>query len=273
MRIDFMNYFRLFALSLITLLATQVGARAETPDADLDAANRAYQDGHYDESAKLFRQLIETHGYSAPLCFNLGNAEAKAGHLGQALLNYERARYLAPGDSGINHNLQVTRKQAGLDPNPYRWWQVVMRSINWTVWLAVIVTCLVLLLIAVIGTASAQALSGKTGASAASIRRFFKGLSFFCVPLFLFFGFVELSTVGFNDRIEGVVMGKPATLRLSPFDSAEKTGTLPEGELVTVEQRHDNYFWVDDASKQSGWVVDKELEPVVPGTFEPSDAK
>ena len=81
---------------------------------------------------------------------------------------------------------------------------------------------------------------------------------------------MELSGLGLNARVEGVVVAKQAALRLSPFASAEQTGTLPEGELVTVEQRHDDYFWVDQRSKQSGWMNEKELEPVVPGSFEPS---
>jgi hypothetical protein len=72
--------------------------------------------------------------------------------------------------------------------------------------------------------------------------------------------------VGFADRVEGVIVAKEATLRLSPFDSAEKTGALPEGELVTIEKRYHDYLWIDERNKQSGWVADKELEPLVPGS-------
>jgi hypothetical protein len=257
----------LFLLLGAGLFLFSTGARADT---DLDAANAAYEQGHYDDAARLFGQLIAARGYSAPLCFNLGNAELKAGHLGAALLNYERARYLAPGDAGINHNLQLARRQAGLDPDPYRWWQVVIRSIDWTVWLAIILASLLLVLVAIIGTAAAEALSARIGGSAPAWRKFFKAILFICIPLFLFFGFVELSAIGFSDRVEGVIVAKEATLRLSPFDSAERTGSVPEGELVTVEKRHDDYFWIDQQSRQSGWVQEKELEPVVPGTFGPA---
>jgi hypothetical protein len=239
--------------------------RADAPDPRLDEANSAYQDGRYDEAAILFGQLIHDRGYSAPLCFDLANAEFKAGHIGPALLNYERARYLAPGDPDINHNLQIARKQAGLDPDPYRWWQIVLRSIDWTVWLGIILGALALLLLAMIGTACADAWGPGLGTSPRSLRRFCKGVIFICVPVVLFFAFVELSAFGFNARIEGVIVAKQVPLRLSPFDSSEQTGTLPEGELVTVEQRHDDYLWVDQRSQQSGWVQEKALEPVLPG--------
>ncbi len=51
---------------------------------------------------------------------------------------------------------------------------------------------------------------------------------------FSFFGYVALIAAPL--RIEGVIVNQKAILLLSPFDSAEQLGTLPEGELVTVEQ-------------------------------------
>ena len=254
-------------VSFLGFLLFAAIARGDTAESDLDAANSAYQNGHFDDSAQLFRQLIEAKGYSAPLLLDAGNAELKAGHLGAALLDYERARFLAPLDRGIDQNLQAARHQAGLDPDPYRWWQIVIRTIDWMVWLVVMLTCLALILLAIIGTAVANMNAARQGPSLPGWRKFFRALLFICIPLGLFFGFVELSAVGLNDRVEGVILVKNATLRLSPFESAEKTGAIPEGELVTVEQRHNGYFWIDDRSRQSGWVSEKELAPVVPGGF------
>ena len=99
--------FLFLALAFGALFAASLLRAQENIDADLDAANTAYQAGRYEEAAKLFGQLIADRGYSAPLCFDLGNAEFKAGRMGPALLNYERARYLAPGDAGIEHKPAV----------------------------------------------------------------------------------------------------------------------------------------------------------------------
>jgi hypothetical protein len=266
-RPPFLLFVALF-LGALLFLRPSAARAADDADAQLDAANRAYQAAHAADAARLFSQLITDRGYSAPLCFDLANAELKAGRLGPALLNYERARYLAPGDAGIEHNLQLARHQAGLEPDLYRWWQVALRSIDWTVWVGIIVGSLVGLLLALLAMAYASAWAGMLGLSATTLHRGGKTLAFVCIPLFLFFGFVELSALGFNARIEGVIVTKQAALRLSPFASAEQTGTLPEGELVTVEQRHDDYFWVDERSLQSGWVQERALEPVVPGSFD-----
>jgi tetratricopeptide (TPR) repeat protein len=243
--------------------------RADNPDAELEAANRAYTYGGYDESAKLFQQIIAARGYSAPLCFDLANAEERAGHLGPAILNYERARYLAPADREIDHNLQLARKQAGLEPNSYRWWQIALRSIDWTVWLAIMGLSLFLIFLAIVGTAYAPALAGATKIPERLLKNIFRAILFAGIPLCLLLGYIELSTVGFNNRIEGVVVApKEATLRLSPFDSSDSVGSIPEGELVTVEDRHNDYLRIEARDHHFGWIAQKDLEPVIAGSFD-----
>jgi tetratricopeptide (TPR) repeat protein len=265
-----MNFFlhplRLFAFSLFLFPLLLL---ADGSDPELDAANRASTYGSYDESAKLFQQIIAARGYSAPLCFDLANAEARAGHTGAAILNYERARYLAPADRDIDHNLQLARKQAGLEPNSYRWWQIALRSIDWMVWLAIMAACLLLIFLAVIGTAYAPALAAASKIPLRLLKNIFRAILFAGIPVCLLMGYVELSTIGFNNRIEGVIVApKEATLRLSPFDSADSIGTIPEGELVTVEQRHNDYLRIEARDHHFGWVQEKDLEPVIPGGFD-----
>ena len=58
-------------------------------------------------------------GYSAPALYNLGNAYARTGKPGLAVLNYERARLLDPSDPDLETNLRHVRdRQApGLSVN------------------------------------------------------------------------------------------------------------------------------------------------------------
>jgi hypothetical protein len=262
----FMNFslrpFCLLALGLFFLPSLHA-------DIEWDAANLAYNQGNYEESIRLFETIVDQRGYSASLCFDLANAEAKAGHPGAAILNYERARYLAPADADIDHNLQLARKQAGLQPNSYRWWQVALLSINWIVWLSIIGACLLLLFTAVIGTAYADALAALLKIPIRPLKNVCRTIIFAGIPLCLLMGFVELSAIGFNDRIEGVIVaGKEAALHLSPFDGAETVGTIPEGELVTVEDRHDDYLRIEGRDHHFGWIRIRDIEPVVAGAFD-----
>jgi tetratricopeptide (TPR) repeat protein len=261
------------AFTLVLLLGATL--RADSADADLEAANRAYIGGQYEDAAKLFQQIIETRGYSAPLCFNLANAEARAGHVGPALLNYERARYLAPGDRDIENNLQMTRKKAGLEPNSYRWWQLVLRGPSINQWLILLDGWLALIALAIVTHAIAPRLAPSLGLPLATIGKIVKGVLFVSIPCFLFFSFVTLLAVATIQRAEAeaVVVAKDSLLRLSPFATAEKTGTLPEGELVTVQQRHNDYLWIEGRDHHSGWVQEKELEPIIAGSFDSKSSR
>jgi len=80
--------------------------------------------------------------------------------------------------------------------------------------------------------------------------------------------------VGFDNRIDGVIVApKAGTLRLSPFDSADSIGTIPEGELVTVEERHGDYLRIEARDHHFGWIQQKEIEPVIPGSFDDKPSK
>ena len=264
-----MKAFRRFRLLGLVLLGLALSALIARADSDLDAANRAYTYGSYDEAAGLFQKIIESRGYSAALCFDLANAEARAGHPGAAMLNYERARYLAPADKEIDHNLQLERMKSGLRPNSYRWWEIALRSIDWSVWAALIAACLVLIFLAILGLSSLPALSAGTRIRSGALRNIFRATLFVGIPLALLLGFIELATIGFSHRIDGVIVApKAATLWVSPFDSSDSRGAIAEGELVTVENRHNDYVWIEARDNQFGWVRLKDIEPVVAGSFD-----
>jgi tetratricopeptide (TPR) repeat protein len=251
------------SLLLLLVLAAAGGARADAASDALDAANQAYTAGHYDEAARGFQELIQAHGYSAPLCFNLANAEAKAGHPGQAILNYERARYLAPADPEIDHNLQLARQQAGLKSNSLRWWQVALRSLTINTWLAIVDVWLALIALAVLAHVFVKRL--EPGPRRNTLGKIVKTVLFVAIPCFLFTSYIALMAAPL--RIEGVIVSRQAVLRLSPFDTAEQIGTLPEGELVTVEQQHDHYFRIEARDGRYGWTLRQTLEPVIVGSF------
>jgi tetratricopeptide (TPR) repeat protein len=252
-------------LARLLVFALFLLAPALRADDDLDAANRAYSGGNYAEAAARFQQIIDTRGYSAALCFDLANAEARAGRPGLAILNYERARYLAPGDADIDHNLQVARKQAGLESDSYRWWQIVLRSLTIGQWLAIVDGWLALIALAVLAGAFSTGLAPRLRLPPPVLTKIIKGVLFVGIPAFLFFGYVALIAAPL--RIEGVVVAREATLRLSPFDDAERIGSLPEGELVTVEQSHNDYLRIEGRDNHFGWVQKKELQPVIDGSF------
>ena len=70
-------------------------------------ANTAYQKQDYAGSIKLYEQLIADGNVSTEVYFNLGNSYFKEGNVPRAIINYERAKKLAPEDEDIEFNLKI----------------------------------------------------------------------------------------------------------------------------------------------------------------------
>jgi len=103
------------AIIVLALLATGVHAGgADTPQATFFRANALYSDGRYADAAAEYERVLATGVASANTWFNLGNARLKAGQIGPAVLAYERAARLAPGDPDIRANLAFAREQGGI---------------------------------------------------------------------------------------------------------------------------------------------------------------
>ena len=68
-------------------------------------ADKAYQEKKYQQAIKDYESLLHS-GVSASLYYNLGNAYYRTGNITKAILNYERAALLEPGNSDIRFNLQ-----------------------------------------------------------------------------------------------------------------------------------------------------------------------
>lgn len=77
--------------------------------AQFEKANEAYRTSNFKEAVRLYEALKDHHPHQAVFSFNLGNALFRDGQLGQAILEYERARMASPRDSDIRSNLRYAR--------------------------------------------------------------------------------------------------------------------------------------------------------------------
>ena len=74
--------------------------------ADADAL---YNKEEYQKAAKAYTEILETQGVAAEIYYNLGNCYYKMDNMPLAILNYERAYVLSPGDDDIRNNLTFAR--------------------------------------------------------------------------------------------------------------------------------------------------------------------
>lgn len=99
-----------FLIALMTLACAGniFGADAVS---DFSAANQLYGEGKFAEAAQAYGRILQSGVASANLWFDYGNAEFKAGHLGEAIAAFRQAELLAPRDSEIRANLGFARSQ------------------------------------------------------------------------------------------------------------------------------------------------------------------
>ena len=94
--------FVLFLTSYLLPLTSHAVFKAE--------ADSAYVRGQYQQAIRDYEALLKQ-GASAELYYNLGNAYYRTENIPEAVLNYERALLLSPGDRDIRFNLQFARSK------------------------------------------------------------------------------------------------------------------------------------------------------------------
>ena len=100
----------LFFIFVFFLLVPPAYAQSPALDRDtFEAANRLYENGHYEEAARLYQQLADAGYEDSRLDYNLGNAYYESADFGRAILYYRRAMVDRPRDGAVRHNLQMAR--------------------------------------------------------------------------------------------------------------------------------------------------------------------
>lgn len=92
------------------LLGDSVAAKGSVAPQNVTKAmaDSAYAKQQYQEAITYYEALLRQ-GVSADLYYNLGNAYYRTEDITRAVLNYERALLLSPGDKDIKYNLQLAR--------------------------------------------------------------------------------------------------------------------------------------------------------------------
>lgn len=211
-------------------------------------ATRAYSAGEYQLAIDSFESLAAD-GLSSTLLYNLANSYAQAGQTGMAILNYEKASRLAPGDSDIRGNLELLRKEKGLFQEEQTITQRFVGFLGLNQWTILALCGFVLLALILLLPSS---LSMKR-----SSRRIVVGV---CLLLTMSAGMGMYGQV--RHYRDAVVVVADARLRISPFESAASTGSIQEGRLLTPLQTHNNYVLVKDETGRSGWLASKEFRAI-----------
>jgi len=218
----------------------------------LDAV-KLYEAQEYAQAAKSFEQLANSGIRNGKLYYNIANARLKEGRLGPAILWYERALQLIPGDPDVRFNLEYARSLLKDEPAAFGspvlqvlfFWKDLLGVSAWQ-WLAI---------------ASALAFWCLWGAI-----RFLKKPS---LTVFVY-GFLCLAVLSagtalyknYASRVHprAVILDKSVSVRSGFSTDTTKLFVLHEGTLVAVEKQASGFLKIRYAEDKIGWVPDTMAE-------------
>jgi SH3 domain-containing protein len=193
----------------------------------------------------------EEKGYSASALYNSANAYARAGQPGLAVLNYERARLLAPGDSDVDANLRFVRASSHVPVEPRRWFDPLVAIAR-----PAIVAWLGVAGVVMMGT-------GLLAGFLAPRRRRTRRAAMVVGAALLAFA-VGNGMVLWPRLHAAVVLIAATPARASPVPMGDPLFVLPEAETVRITAEHDDFVLIRTQAGRTGWVSRANLAAVVP---------
>ncbi|TAK61107.1 MAG: tetratricopeptide repeat protein [Bacteroidetes bacterium] len=132
-------------LIILCLFALQL-AFSQKAEQLFGQANQSYRNGEYEQAVQIYEQIVSSGYVDASLYFNLGNAYYKLKKYPEAILYFERAKRLEPGDEDVEHNLLLTNLHVvdKIEPVPQlfliEWWNAFVNlfSTDGWAWAAII---------------------------------------------------------------------------------------------------------------------------------------
>ncbi len=189
-------------------------------------------------------------GYSAASFYNVANAYARAGKPGLAVLNYERARLLAPDDPDIEANLRFVRTSSRIPPEPRSWFDRAASIAGPTAmaWIGALGLTLV-----GVGVLSARHYPKRRLMSAAAAAIGIAMLALTACNAWFVWSQLHAAVV--------IVAATPA--RVSPVPMGDPLFVLPEAETVSMTAEHEGFVLIKTRPGRMGWVARANIAPVV----------
>jgi hypothetical protein len=232
------------------LLLTAGSLRATTGLGTFETANNAFAQGKYAEAVRNYESIIAQQGYSAPVLFNLANAQQRNGQLGQAILNYERAAMLAPNDSDLATNLRAARQKAGVPEERRALMPKAAHSLTLSAWFSVAAIALFLL---------AAALPFRLLWPRARLALSLSNVT----AVFVLVAAVIALGIRWPDLHRAVVIAPEAVAGIAPVTVAQPMFKLRAGEVVTLKQIHGAFARIENHVGHEGWVKASDIERVI----------
>ena len=223
-------------------------------------ADTEYQKGNYQQAIRDYEEILKN-GESAEIYFNLGNAYYRTDNITKAVLNYERARLLSPGDDDINFNLQFARSKTIDKITPQSemffvtWYKSLVNFTSVDNWAKTGILCIVMaLLLVLLYLFGPQLMLRKIG--------FFGGLAFFVIFLLSnLFAFQQKQAL--DNRTGAIIMAPSVNIKKTPAKNSTDQFVLHEGTRVDIiDKGMTDWRCIRVGDGREGWIETKAIEEI-----------
>ena len=223
-------------------------------------ADSMYTAERYQEAAQMYEQLLKR-GESADIYYNLGNAYYRMDDITHAVLAYERALLLSPGDADVRFNLQMARSKTidKIVPESemffVTWYRSLVHLMSVDAWARTAIVALLSAMLLILVYLFAQRIwLRKVG--------FFGGVLFFVV-------FLAANIFGFQlqqsllHRTGAIIIRSAVPVKSTPSQNGTDLFILHEGTRVNIiDDTMKGWREIRVADGKSGWVEVKEIEVI-----------
>lgn len=238
---------------LMILLIPMQAAAITKENADSSYARKQYQ-----QAIEDYEELLER-GVSSDIYYNLGNAYYRTNNITKAVLNYERALLLSPGDADIRFNLQMARSKTIDKITPesemffVTWYHSIVNITSVDGWARTALISLAMAIILALTYLFANPVwLRKTG--------FFGGIS--VIILFIISNiFAANQKHCLNNRNGAIITAPSVSVKSSPSTSGNVLFILHEGTKVEVtDNSMKEWKQIKVADGKDGWIETSKIE-------------
>lgn len=241
---------------IVLLLLIPLSASAVTKE----RADSAYAQEHYQQAIADYEALLKS-GVSADLYYNLGNAYYRTDNITKAILNYERALLLSPGDDDIRFNLQMARSKTIDKITPQSemffvtWYHSLVNLMSVDAWArTALFTLAIAIVLVLLYLFSDRMWLRKFG--------FFGALALVIVFLLSnLFAFQQKHKL--THRTGAIVITSAAAVKSTPSKNGTDLFILHEGTCVTMtDQSMREWKEIRMADGRKGWIETRQIETI-----------
>ncbi|MGV8880146.1 MAG: tetratricopeptide repeat protein [Sphingobacteriaceae bacterium] len=217
-----------------------------------EQGNKQYTEAKYADAVRSYQKILDAGYESAEVHFNLGNTFYKSGNLPAALLNYEKAYRLAPGDKDIQHNIQFAnaRTTDKIESVPdfflQRWWRNLFLFFSIKTFSILSITLITLGFWSLILFRFAQLSSIKRAAFYIGIGLIFLGV------VTIFMAITQHNY--FQQHRQAIVFQTTVTVKSEPVNVSKDLFVIHAGTKITILAKDSGWIKLELSNGKVGWV-------------------